>query len=510
MATKIETSIFNKKIKIPSSSPDILLISAPITVTELPFMAGAALKAIANKAGYSCSTFDLNRMTLKWIQAQESEKKSANLSNFFFDWGSGTIDNCREEINYWTAECVSLIQQYNPKILGISVFTDCSRMATKLIAEQVKKQCPNIKILIGGTGIAKGQRYGVSDSISFAEKLRRDGIIDDYIQGDAEYSFYEFLKNNLDFPGINVSDWQRLDNASLTTIPYPDYSDYDWNLYSIRAIGITGSRGCVRKCTFCDSIVHHKKYTWRSGEDIFEEMIEQKLKHNISHFQFSDSLLNGNMKEFRKLIELLANYNNQCLNPGDKLQYDCYFIFRPKAHFNEGLWKLVAESGCKFLFVGVETFSERVRAHMGKGYNNDDLEFSVEMAAKYKVPVLLMTFVGYPTETEEDFEENIKWLTAHQHYRHNFLMFVSPSMVLLPDTWLDQNKDILNIKVLDPQNRESWVSTENGSTLEIRNQRRERLIQHIKDLNWPQYDLYSPHALLEHILISPEPILFTA
>jgi hypothetical protein len=94
-------------------------------------MAGAALKSIATKAGYSCSTFDLNRMTLKWIQAQGSEKKSANLSNFFFDWGSGSIDNCREEIDYWIAECVSVIQQYNPKILGISVFTDCSRMATK-------------------------------------------------------------------------------------------------------------------------------------------------------------------------------------------------------------------------------------------------------------------------------------------------------------------------------------------------------------------------------------------
>ena len=38
-------------IKIPVTPPDILLISAPLTVTNVPFMAGAALKSIAAKAG---------------------------------------------------------------------------------------------------------------------------------------------------------------------------------------------------------------------------------------------------------------------------------------------------------------------------------------------------------------------------------------------------------------------------------------------------------------------------
>jgi hypothetical protein len=66
---------------------------------------------------------------------------------------------------------VATIEKINPKILGISVFTDYSRSATTLIAEQVKKQCPHIKILLGGHGISKGQKYGVLDAISFGEKL---------------------------------------------------------------------------------------------------------------------------------------------------------------------------------------------------------------------------------------------------------------------------------------------------------------------------------------------------
>ena len=508
-AEKISTFKFgNLSVTIPDTSPDILLINAPLTVTEMPFMAGAVLKAVANKAGHSCSTVDLNRLTLKWMQYQhqqhQSDSKSADLVNVFLNWGAvpdpKIIDNCQDEIDQWLSLCVSLVQQYNPKILGISVFTDCSRVATKFIAEQIKKHCPNVKILIGGHGIFKGARYGVSDSISFGEKLLREGLVDYYIQGDAEQSFYEFLKNNLTFSGINNHNWQQLNNDSLAVVPYPDYSDYDWSIYKNRAIGITGSRGCVRECKFCDYIVFHKKFTWRGADNIFEEMLYQKNFHNISLFHFSDSLINGNMKEFKKLMELLSDYNNQ--NPTDKLHWVSFFIFRPEIQFKEELWKLVAESGCRSLSVGVETFSDRVREHMGKGFNNVDLNFNLEMAAKYRIHLALMLVIGYATETEQDFEENLTWLTENRRYRSGLIFWISTAMVLLPGSWLDQHKDSLNITMLDPQNRETWANTETGNTLTVRMQRRDRLIKHARSLDFTVIDDYDPHALLESALVA--------
>lgn len=498
----------DRQVTIPNYSPDILLINAPLTITEVPFMAGAVLKAIANKAGYSCSTVDLNRLTLKWMQYQRQHRvnsRAADLVNVFISWGatvdSTLLNNCQKEIDQWLSLCVSLVQQFNPKILGISVFTDNSRLATKLIAEQIKKHCPDIKILLGGQGIAKGTRYGVSDSVSFGEKLLRDGLVDHYIQGDAENSFYEFLKNNLTFSGINSDDWQQLNNASLSVVPYPDYSDYDWKLYSNRVIGITGSRGCVRECKFCDFIVSHSKFAWRGAENIFEEMLHQKNFHNISSFHFSDSLINGNMKEFKKLMELMSSYNNQ--HPTDKLNWASFFIFRPKIQFKEELWKLVAESGCNILSVGVETFSDRVREHMGKGFNNDDLEFNFNMAAKYNIKLLMMMVFGYVTETEEDFEENLTWLTENQHHkREGFIFWISTAMVLLPGSWIDRHKDSLNVILLNSQNRETWINTETGSTHAVRTQRRNRFIKHARSLNFAVIDDYDPHALLEWSLVA--------
>lgn len=499
-------------LNIPDISPDILIISAPLTVSEAPFMAGAVLKAVANKAGYSCSTVDFNRLTLQWLQTDALKNKYAELIKFFFsdvsylqhgvlpDTPHANKIDYTTEIDQWLLSVSYIIEKYNPKILGISVFTDASRTATKLITSHVKKYFPKIKIIVGGHGIAKNKKYGISDAISFGEKLSRDGLVDHYIQGDAEHSFYEFLKDNLSFAGINQDSWDQIDNPSLESLPYPDYSDYNWNLYPRRIIGINGSRGCVRQCKFCDYIAFHKNYTWRSGDNIFEEMLEQKNKHNISYFQFSDSLINGNMKEYRRLVERLADYNNQ--NPDDKLYWDSYFILRPKNHFSEELWRLTAESGCKSLFIGIETFSDSVRDHMGKKFTNDDIDYGLSMATKYNVLLMFLMFVGYPSETNETFEENITWLNNNQHHKEHFILYVTCSMELAINSWLDLNREAMNVVLLDQDDRQQWVNTENGNTLEVREKRRRRLILHAKNLKYSVLDDFNVHAVLENILLS--------
>lgn len=500
-------------LNIPEVSPDVLLVSAPLTVSKVPFMAGAVLKAVANKAGYSCSTVDLNAITLRWLQQDYSNKKKySELIHYFFsdvsylkhglDVNESRIQQLEisKEIDQWLTAVACIVETYNPKILGISVFTDASRTATKLIASQIKKSFPHIKIIIGGHGIAKKKKYGISDAISFGEKLFRDGLVDFYIQGDAEHSFGEFLTQNLSFAGINQDSWQQLDNNAMASLPYPDYSDYNWHLYDTRIIGINGSRGCVRQCKFCDYIAFHKNYTWRTGDNIFEEMLEQKIKHNISYFQFSDSLINGNMKEYRRLVERLAEYNNQ--HPDDKLYWDSYFILRPKNHFNEDLWRLTAESGCKGLFIGIETFSESVRDHIGKKFSNNDIDYGLSMAVKYNVFLLFLMFVGYPTETDETFKENIKWFDNNQHYKDHFMLNITASMELAINSWLDINKDSMNIVLHDQDDRQQWSNLDTGNTLEVREQRRHQLISHAKNMGYKIIDDFNTHSILETILIN--------
>ena len=95
---------------------------------------------------------------------------------------------------------------------------------------------------------------GINTDRVFAEELYARRIIDAYIKGDGEESLVELLKGNLDYAGINGEQPTQIKN--LDTLAFPDYSDYELSFYTnkkgLQALPITGSRGCVRNCTFCD------------------------------------------------------------------------------------------------------------------------------------------------------------------------------------------------------------------------------------------------------------------
>ena len=272
---------------MPSSiSTDVLILSCPWTVTGQPMSAGAVLKSIANNAGYSCATADLNAISINWVQANP---QFDGLISYFLN---GSTDHITQKhIDEFVSIVLGIMIKHQPKILGLSVFSDHSRVATKLIAQTVRKHFPSIKIIIGGAGIANpyadnsfNHPVAMSGQLSFAEKLLQDGLIDHFIHGDAEHAFLEFLQGHFDFVGVNQHNWRQLTNEELLDLPYPDYSDYDWSLYEHRTLGITGSRGCVRQCKFCDYIFTHKKYTWRTGQHIFDEMLYQKQLYNCFSF----------------------------------------------------------------------------------------------------------------------------------------------------------------------------------------------------------------------------------
>ena len=458
---------------------DILVLTAPLTVTRLPMHAPAILKAIAKKAGFSCCTVDLNQLTYQWT----NKKKHAVLLTYFTAGeraGGPLSSQGQKSLDIWLSNVQKIIAKHQPKILALSLLTDLSRIATKLICQVARQHFPTLKIIIGGNGISNPDQdmdfalqipvptpVGDPTQISFAETLLQQKLIDYYLQGDAEHAFFEFLKGNTKYVGINQSDWKRLTKHDMANLDYPDYDDYDWSLYKDRVIGITGSNGCVRQCRFCDYIHTHNKYTWRTGENIFNEMVHQKQKYQTGTFHFSDSLLNGNMAEYRQLVTLLAEYNLN--NPHDTFQWTSFMIIKSPAQFDDELWRLTAASGCIGAWIGLETLSEELRFDMNKKFTNQEVDFCIEKIVKYSIPTSFLLFVGYPTETQEHIDQSIKWLEDHQHLRQHFDLFFTEGMSLLTNSWIEQNRHLYQIELSDPLNKLSWQSP--ISNPEIRSER---------------------------------------
>lgn len=466
-------------------SLDIVILNVPYTLTKLPLAAPALLKGSVVHAGFTCKTIDYN---IRFHNDLESHSDYNHFQTYFL---TGDIDQdklpvIRNIIDQWVDEVLLL----NPQFVGISVFTYQSRVATKEFCASIKRKSPNTKIVLGGQGLSQG---GINGTNAFPVELKNQNLIDYYIKSEGEYSLIELLQGNLTYTGIDSDKFKQIDD--LDQLPYPDYSDYQFLEYEAPYLIITGSRGCVRKCTFCD-IHRHWEYRYRSGKSIAEEMIAQSKKYKIYDFMISDSLVNGNTKEFTAFLKTLSEYNQ---NAENKISWKGQYIIKSAKVDTEEHWALVKKSNCKLLWVGVESGSERVRTEMDKKFANSDLYHAIDQMIKHDVHCLLLLIVGYPTETLEDFQETLNLISKYKHVAGSIIedISISDTLAILPGTPLYDKAEQLNI-ILDAKNENNWICT-NNPTLDLteRIRRSEEAKQLVKDLGYQNYQV--AHDLLAHL-----------
>lgn len=477
----------------------LVIVSVPVTETFAPMMAPAALKSIAEKAGVSNRAFDLNASIYNLINKHPQKN---DLFNFFY-WEQ-VASGIQPEIQKIFDIMIDEIMKTNPDLVCLSLLHYQCQITAKWLCYKLKKNYPHVKILIGGAGI---QSELINKRDTYAMKLKAQGIIDYYISGDGENSFYEFLIGHQEFAGINSPDWASIDD--LNVLPYPNYDDYDFTEYESPFIGILGSRGCVRQCTFCDVHEHWKRFNWRDGKNIFEEMVFQNKKYGTRNFKFQDSLINGNGKEYDVLIRLLAEYNRN--NPDNSLNWASYFIFRPATQMREEMWRLTAESGAYILNVGIESLVEKNRYHIKKKFSNEDIDYCLTMAKKYGIKIFFILIVGYVTETEDDHQYTLQWLNDHKHFASDpiYKLSVGGTLGILPNTWLDRNQEQLGVTWIEGPasihngRNHLWEIKSTNNTYETRVRRLNEVIEVGKKNGFEiHYAVIDPQKELENIIVT--------
>jgi radical SAM superfamily enzyme YgiQ (UPF0313 family) len=444
---------------------DLVIISVPGIMRKLPQAAPALLKASVEAAGFTCKTIDFN------ARFYQEVTKSDGLETYFAT-GLNIEEHNRasELVESWTRDILKL----NPKFVGISVFTYQNRIATRLFCEQLRK-LSNIKIILGGQGLSDG---GIQGQTGFGKELHDKKLTDFWIRSEGEISLVELLKGNTDYSGINSNHFVQIDN--LDSIPFPNYDDYELDLYEVRALPVTGSRGCVRSCSFCD-VHEHWKYRYRSGKNMADELLHLSEKYHVSKFNFSDSLINGNLKEFNKFTKILAEHNKTATNP---ITWSSQFIVRSDGQVNDEYWQNIADSGGGNLAIGVETGSDQVRLHMNKKFTNQDLDYTMSMLSKFNITCYFLMIVGYPTETDQDFQDTLDMFARYQPYISNIVEInIGSTLGILPGTPLFNNAEQLNI-ILDKYEN-NWIALDNPElTLTKRIERADVLHKHLLKLGY--------------------------
>ena len=326
-------------------------------------------------------------------------------------------------------EKIKSIESFN--WILISCFSFWNNLVTGEIVKWLRTKT-SAKIVVGGPGV-ETQGYG--------KFLYDNGHVDYYIHGEGEHALVELVNDNANYPGINGIPPKQIDD--IENLPLPNYGFFNLDRYvhllDTPDVFIYGSRGCVRKCTFCDVEHFWPKFRWRSGQSIANEMISNYEKFGITNFFFADSLVNGNLKEFRHMCEILAGYKENLFRWGS------YAIVRPKTSHPASVFDLIKASGGRFWSIGIETGVDRIRWEMDKKFTNLDIDWHLEQSQRIGLQNNFLNIPTWPSETLDEHREYLEMFKRWRPYAVDGTIYgirISPTLSVLDNTRLAAKEGI--------------------------------------------------------------------
>lgn len=267
-------------------------------------------------------------------------------------------------------------------LVGISCMTANAPRAYELCAEFRKRGKP---VVLGG----------VHPSILPEEAMQH---ADSVVVGEAE-GVWETLLD--DFQHHNLQKKYYNPNPDLQHYVPKDFSTVV-NKSKFHIIPVMTTRGCPYDCDFCCvSDLFGKKIRHIPIENVVRDIKESGAKN----FLFLDDNIIGHKKYAKELFKAIKPL---------KIKWGGQASVSLLTQDDE-LLQLAAESGCRSLFVGIESVSVEQLKTMRKGIREiAQLESSLKKIKKMGILIHASMVFGFDNDTRETFEDTVDFLRKNK------------------------------------------------------------------------------------------------
>ena len=185
----------------------------------------------------------------------------------------------------------------------------------------------------------------------------------------------------------------------LDSLPFPAWDLFEMERYS-GPLMIAASRGCPYPCAFCFPTYLGPTRT-RNPQRVAEEMAWAHRTFGARHFQFADATLS-------LLQDKVAVLCDQLIQTGlaRSITWDC----ETRAdRVDPGLLRKMAEAGCAWIALGVETGSPALlKKAIGKGETISQIRQAVTWIRQAGLRVRCFFILGHPGETPRTIRQTIR------------------------------------------------------------------------------------------------------
>ncbi len=331
--------------------------------------------------------------------------------------------------------------------VGITATTNLVHNAYR-IAESVRNQLPQAKIIMGGVHptVLPEEIFGVP-------------AVDYVVRGEGERTTAELVSGvsperiaGLSFraEGQVVHNPDREHIHDLDSLPFPSYDLLPIGRYipalggykRLPAISVITSRGCSGSCSYCNNFFGHRVRK-RSSENIIAELKLLIDRYKIKEIYFFDDSFTEFPSKVKDLCEKMIEERLD-------LTWSCFARIQM---VNEDLLRVMRDAGCRHVSYGIESADTEILRGVNKPTNLEKVREVVAITRKVGVETLLGFMLGLPGETRDTMEKTM-----------NFALSLNPDMVLFDITTPFPGTELFN-----------WARSKG----------------YLKTENWSDYDLYT-------------------
>ncbi|MRR06123.1 MAG: B12-binding domain-containing radical SAM protein [Deltaproteobacteria bacterium] len=306
-----------------------------------------------------------------------------------------------------------------PRIVGIYTMVSISENALA-IAGELRLRLPETLLLCGGplSTLRPEQFSRFFHLILRGEAIHAlPGLCRDFLRpGTSVHDLGVLLGDPEKYPGVyyrepgNHSIIQSLQRSSdeemLNRLPIPDRHGYDHGCYQrfwidregFSLAGIMTTYGCPYQCDFCSKPIFGDQFRRRSMVRIFEEIRDIRT-WGYDGLWIADDGFTLDLNHLRAFCERLIR---------EKLDMKWFCLSRVDAITRQDI-ELMQQSGCRKVYLGLESGSNEVLHLMNKQATVEMAEKTVAMFAQSGIQSAGFFMIGYPGETYASIETTFQW-----------------------------------------------------------------------------------------------------
>jgi magnesium-protoporphyrin IX monomethyl ester (oxidative) cyclase len=316
------------------------------------------------------------------------------------------------------ANCQNIYSAFRPtEIVGIGAVTQDIGRAVRF-ARHIREEHPDTVLVLGGVHITT--HPVLPDPFDI-------GVI-----GEGEETMRELLGSRDFSPdslnrihGICFRDSGRIVTTPprelitpIDRIPIPDRDMVDLNYYLQkrvlvpyqfgRTLSIITSRGCPFSCTFCSTKIFWKRYRVFSAERVVEEIGQLIDKYGAEVIHIFDDLFIGDRKRLSEIHRLMlerglaGRAKFMCLARSDIL--------------DDQTMKVLKDINVVVVGIGMESGCDSMLRYLKRGTTTTETNRkAIDLATKYRIPVMGSFMIGNPGETEEDLLKTLEFIRGYRY-----------------------------------------------------------------------------------------------